>query len=80
MKKLFILVAMVGLCFSYAFAEEVKAVSFEEKHQDKECIFLEYSEIYKVNEDWSYRREDYNFNYDARICYRKTGGENSRPD
>ena len=58
MKKLFILIAISSLCFSYVFADE-KNLSFEEKHQDKDSIFLEYSETIKVNDDWSYRREEY---------------------
>ena len=43
---------------SSVFAEEKKQ-SFEEKHQDKDFIFLENSEMIKVNEDWSYRKEEY---------------------
>ncbi|TAN60579.1 DUF3857 domain-containing protein [bacterium] len=58
MKKLIILIAATSLCVGLVFAEERKQ-SFEEKHQDKDFIFLEQGETVKVNEDWSYRREQY---------------------
>jgi hypothetical protein len=59
MKKFIVLIGIINLCIGLVFAEEEKIVSFEEKHQDKDGIFLEYSETYKVNEDWSYRKEEH---------------------
>ncbi|MBU0547745.1 MAG: DUF3857 and transglutaminase domain-containing protein [Candidatus Omnitrophica bacterium] len=58
MKKLIALIGIISLCLGLAFAEE-KIQSFEEKHQDKDFIFLEDRETIKVNEDWSYRKEEY---------------------
>ncbi|MEK7849235.1 MAG: DUF3857 domain-containing protein [Candidatus Omnitrophota bacterium] len=51
-------ICMAFVCSGLVFAEEQKQ-GFEEKHQDKEAIFLEYSETIKVNEDWSFRREEH---------------------
>lgn len=58
MKKIIVLVGLINLCFGLAFAKE-KEPGFEEKHQDKSIIYLEYNEKTKVNEDWSYRKEEY---------------------
>ncbi|PIY82321.1 MAG: hypothetical protein COY78_07745 [Candidatus Omnitrophica bacterium CG_4_10_14_0_8_um_filter_44_12] len=51
-------ICMALVCPRTVFAQEKKQ-SFEEKHLDKEAIFLEYSTIIKVNEDWSFRKEDH---------------------
>ncbi|MFH1397758.1 MAG: DUF3857 domain-containing protein [Candidatus Omnitrophota bacterium] len=58
MKKFILVLFLILLGTSCLFAEEQKQ-SFTEKHQDKNSIFLEYGETIKVNEDWSYRREEY---------------------
>ncbi|MBU1998591.1 MAG: DUF3857 domain-containing protein, partial [Candidatus Omnitrophica bacterium] len=58
MKKLIMIIGIIILCIGPVFAEEQQK-SFEEKHQDKDSIFLEYGETIQVNEDWSYRREEY---------------------
>ena len=39
-----VFIGIINLCFGLVFAEEQKQ-SFEEKHQDKDLIFLEYGEI-----------------------------------
>jgi len=57
MKKSIVLIGAISLCCGLVFAEEKQ--SFEEKHQDKDAIYLEYGETIKVNEDWSYRKEEF---------------------
>lgn len=58
MKRLIVLIEIANLCVGLVFAEEQKQ-SFEERHQDKDAIFLEYGETIRVSEDWSYRREEH---------------------
>ena len=58
MKKLIVFIGIINLCAGLVFAEDAQQ-SFEEKHQDKDVIFLEYGETIKVREDWSYRREEH---------------------
>ena len=58
MKKLIVFIGIINLCVGLVFAEDAQQ-SFEEKHQDKDVIFLEYGETIKVNEDWSYRRQEH---------------------
>ena len=58
--KVFLVATVVFFhnCLPVFAAEQI--ASFEEKHQDKDAILLEYNDTIKVNEDWSYRKEKYN--------------------
>ena len=47
MKKCIVTIGIITFCVGLVFAEEQKQ-SFEEKHQDKDVIFLEYGETIKV--------------------------------
>lgn len=58
MKKLIICIGIINLCAGLVFAGEQKQ-GFEEKHRDKDVIFLEYGETITVNKDWSYRKEEH---------------------
>lgn len=57
--KIILITLLLLFCICLPIFAAEQPVSFEEKHQDKDSIFLEYSETIKVNEDWSYRREEY---------------------
>ncbi len=58
MRRIAIFIGIFIFCAGFAFAEEVQQ-SFEEKHKDKDFVFLEFSESITINKDWSMRREDY---------------------
>lgn len=58
MRRYFLLIAVTVLIISMPVssfsAQEEKTLAFDEKHKDRQCIFLLYDMNIKVNEDWSY--------------------------
>jgi len=57
--KIFLVTVLVFFHSSLLACANEQSVSFEEKHKDKDYIFLEYSTVIKVNPDWSYREDEY---------------------